>query len=204
MSNAAPQKTMTLEEYLTYDDKTDIRYELVDGVLVAMGAESTANNWIAMFLVNCFWQLGLPFYCTGMKQKIEVRSNHASARDPDLIIHSDTSSLAIEGLSEVCLKLSDPNPFIIIEIVSPGPENSENYQRDYVQKPVEYAVRGVPEYWIVDPDRAWIKIGTLVDGSYQFLTFIDEQIIASPTFPMLRLTAQQILNAGRGLGSPIE
>jgi hypothetical protein len=32
---------MTLQEYLTYDDGTDNRYELVDGVLVEMGAEST-------------------------------------------------------------------------------------------------------------------------------------------------------------------
>lgn len=50
-----------------------------------------------MFLVNCFWQLGLSFYRTGMKQKIEVGSRYVSARDPDLIIHSDASASAIAG-----------------------------------------------------------------------------------------------------------
>ena len=44
------QKQMTLEEYITYNDGTDTRYELRDGVLVAMGAESDANVSIAMFL----------------------------------------------------------------------------------------------------------------------------------------------------------
>ena len=44
------QKQMTLEEYITYDDGTDTRYELRDGVLVAVGAESDANVNIAMFL----------------------------------------------------------------------------------------------------------------------------------------------------------
>lgn len=34
----ATQKKMTLEEYLAYTDGTDHRYELVDGVLVEMGA----------------------------------------------------------------------------------------------------------------------------------------------------------------------
>ena len=37
--NLATRQRMTLEEYLKYDDGTDIRYELVDGVLVEMGAE---------------------------------------------------------------------------------------------------------------------------------------------------------------------
>ena len=45
---------MTLKEYLDYDDGTDTRYELVDGILVEMGAESPLNPAIAMFLVFAF------------------------------------------------------------------------------------------------------------------------------------------------------
>ncbi|MEO0803719.1 MAG: Uma2 family endonuclease, partial [Cyanobacteria bacterium J06642_2] len=40
MSVSTSSKTMTLAEYLTFDDGTDTRYELVDGVLVAMPPES--------------------------------------------------------------------------------------------------------------------------------------------------------------------
>lgn len=50
---------MTIEEYLTYDDGTDTRYELVDGVLVEMGAESTLNTQIVLFLVVTFLQMGV-------------------------------------------------------------------------------------------------------------------------------------------------
>jgi Uma2 family endonuclease len=39
---------MTIEEYLNYDDGTDTRYELVDGVLVEMGAESTLNTQMSI------------------------------------------------------------------------------------------------------------------------------------------------------------
>ena len=42
---------MTLREYLDYDNGTDIRYELEDGVLVEMGAENPLNPSIAMMLV---------------------------------------------------------------------------------------------------------------------------------------------------------
>ncbi|NJL23339.1 MAG: Uma2 family endonuclease, partial [Leptolyngbyaceae cyanobacterium SM1_3_5] len=33
-------RKLTFEEYLAYDDGTDTRYELVDGVLVEMPTES--------------------------------------------------------------------------------------------------------------------------------------------------------------------
>ncbi|MBD2327828.1 Uma2 family endonuclease [Alkalinema sp. FACHB-956] len=198
MTIATPQR-MSLEDYLNYDDGTDTRYELVDGVLVAMGAESTLNNWIAGFLYAYFLQhMGLPFYRLGMKQKVQVNSRFASAREPDLIVHSPESAAAIEGLSEVYLKLANGvNPWVVMEIVSPGDEASENYQRDYVQKPIEYAARGIPEYWIIDPERAVVSICLLQEGTYPFQVFSGSEPIVSPTFPALNLTASQILKAGR-------
>jgi Uma2 family endonuclease len=195
----ATAKRMSLEEYLTYDDGTETRYELVDGVLVEMGAESTINTLIAGFLFGVFIKLGMPTILIGFKQKIEVESNYVSARDPDLIVHTEESFAAIEGLSEACLKLNDSNPLIVIEVVSPGTESTDNYKRDYERKPKEYAARGIPEYWIVDPapDRAIVKVGTLVNGVYQFQDFTGNQPIVSPTFPGLKLTATQVLTAGR-------
>jgi Uma2 family endonuclease len=195
----ATAKRMSLEEYLTYDDGTETRYELVDGVLVAMGAESTINTLIAMCLAFAFADLGIPPYRFGIKQKIQVDSQYVSARDPDLIVHTEESFAAIEGLSEACLKLNDSNPLIVIEVVSPGTESTDNYKRDYERKPKEYATRGIPEYWIVDPatDRAWVRVGTLVNRAYQFQDFTGNQVIISPTFPGLTLTAEQILTAGR-------
>jgi Uma2 family endonuclease len=190
---------MSLEAYLTYDDGTDARYELVDGVLVEMGAESTINNWIARFLFGFFIQMGIPAYRLGFKQKVQVKRKYVAARDPDLIIHSDDSAAAIDGRTEVCLTLNDSNPLIIVEGVSPGAPGEDNYERDYVQKPAEYANRKVPEYWIVDPapDRAWLRVGTLANGAYQFQDFTGNQVIQSPTFPGLMLTASQVLTAGR-------
>ncbi len=193
----ATARRMSLEEYLTYDDGTDTRYELVDGVLVEMGTESTANTWIASFLLVMFAGLGVPYYCLGSKQKIQVKSKHVSARDPDLIIHSEDSALAIDGLSESCLRLGEPNPMIAIEVVSPGTESTKNYQRDYIQKPNEYAGRGIPEMWQIDPDREWVKVGTLVDGAYEFETFTGKDGIGSPCFPDLKVTAIEVLKAGR-------
>ncbi len=192
----ATAKRMSLEAYLTYDDGTDTRYELVDGVLVAMGAESTINTQIAMYLIFAFADLAIPRNQLGFKQKIQVDSDYVSARDPDLIVHSAQSIAAIKGRKEACLKLHEPNPLIVIEVVSPGKEDSENYQRDYEQKPDEYAARGISEMWIVDPARSVVLVLTLGDGGYQEATFTGNQTIISPTFPGLTLTAIEVLTAG--------
>jgi Uma2 family endonuclease len=191
----ATQRRMSLEEYLTYDDGTDARYELVDGVLVEMGAESRCNIKIAFFLIEVFLQL-VGRGRLGIKEKIQVDSEYVSARDPDLIIHSDDSALAIEGRKESCLFLNEPNPLIVIEVVSPGTESTDNYKWDYEQKPKEYAARGIPEMWLIDPARSVVLVLTLTDGEYQEATFTGNSVIISPTFPGLTLSAIEVLTAG--------
>jgi Uma2 family endonuclease len=190
-------KPMSLEEYLAYDDGTDDRYELVDGVLVEMSTENTINTRIAMFLVSYFLQLGIPFYLLSTKDMVEVESTNASARYPDLVLHSEASYAAIEGLPQACIKRDDLSPPLVIEVVSPGEEDSKNYQRDYVQKPQEYADREIPEYWIIDPVREVVLVLTLKGKRYQRKSFRGQMAIASPTFPNLKLTAEQVLRAGR-------
>jgi Uma2 family endonuclease len=85
----------------------------------------------------------------------------------------------------------------VVEVVSPGSESSENYQRDYVQKPVEYADRGIPEMWLIDPDRAVVRVLVLSDGGYRLRDFRGGDRIVSPTFPDLTLAAEQVLQAGQ-------
>jgi Uma2 family endonuclease len=50
----------------------------------------------------------------------------------------------------------------------------------------EYAGRGIPEMWLIDPARSVVKVLTLVDG----------EVIQSPTFPGLTTTAIAVLTAG--------
>jgi Uma2 family endonuclease len=66
----AINRHMTLEEYLSYDDGTDTRYELVDGVLVAMGAEYPITSTIASFLFAVFLGRGIPYYGLALGHQI--------------------------------------------------------------------------------------------------------------------------------------
>ncbi len=193
----ATDRQLTLAQYLNYEDGTGQRYEILNGVLVEMGTESALNLSIAFVLGMALANLGIPGYLIGSKHRIVVSSTQVSVREPDLLVHSEASYAAVSQKKESLLEYYDPLPSLLVEIVSPGDEDSRNYQRDYLEKPIEYADRGIPEFWIVDPIRAWVWVLTLQGNSYQQTKFTGSDLIVSAAFSQLKLTAEQVLKAGR-------
>jgi Uma2 family endonuclease len=120
----------------------------------------------------------------------------AIAREPDLIIHSEASAAAISGQSQALLPVDMPAPALFVEVVSPGDAGTDHYDLDYIEKRAEYAARGIPEYWIIDPSRAVVLVRTLREQSYQEQKFTGGRQITSSAFTSLTLTTTQILTAG--------
>jgi Uma2 family endonuclease len=190
------QSPMTIEEYLNYDDGTDTRYELVDGVLVEMPVESWNSSTISIYLLTQLLAF-VPYYLIRHKDtEVAVNSTQAKARIPDLMVVSEATSIQMSGQKGL-IPLNTEAPRLVVEVVSPGKPGDENYHRDYVAKRQEYSDRGIPEYWIIDPSGSVVKICTLVEGQYHDTEFRGSVLIFSPTFPDLKLTVDQILNAGQ-------
>ena len=194
----AKQRFRTIEEYLDYDDGTDTRYELVDGELVEMGAEKRLNEKIALWLLSQLLQF-VPIDLIARGTQISVRGKTATARNPDLMILTEELDQILSQQSQSLITFDMPAPALVVEVVSPGEPGTDNYDRDYVEKPKEYATRGIPEFWQIDPDkgRKVVIVLTLKDGAYQAREFRGSDRVLSPTFPDLQLTAEQILRAGR-------
>ncbi|NJN30698.1 MAG: Uma2 family endonuclease [Synechococcales cyanobacterium RM1_1_8] len=183
---------MTLAEFLEYDDGTDSRHELVNGELIAMPPESRLNISIAIFLLKCFLQQGIPDAQLAIKTQIAVSGSKATAREPDLMVLSEETVLALDGAKQSFVTHDMPPPLLVIEVVSPQQEN-----RDYRHKRTEYAGRQIPEYWIIDPTAQKITVLTWVDGLYEEQVFAGEQVVTSMQFPAFKLTAATVLSAGR-------
>lgn len=183
----------SFEEYLTAEpsDLPEGRCEYWDGALVPVMSESLGNCSIATFIQLALIAIGVQYKLISPGQfEIEVPGTPQS-RIPDLTVIDEIHLTLLKKRATITRKM--PPPRLIVEVVSPGSENSENYKRDYQDKRDQYAAIDVPEYWLIDPDRQWVKVGTLIAGAYQFATFQDEQAIVSPTFPKLKLTAAQVL-----------
>jgi Uma2 family endonuclease len=86
---------------------------------------------------------------------------------------------------------------------------SSNWQNNYSRKVEDYAILGIPEYWIVDyaglggarhigkPQQPTLSICIPVNRECEIQTLRGDRAICSRTFPNLKLTAEQVLRAGR-------
>lgn len=181
-------KILTFEEYLAYDDGTDTRYELVDGVLVEMPPESPENNDIARGLL---FELAkhVPMALLAYNTEIEVTGRRAKCRLPDLLVHTEESKAALAGATRATIIRDMPPPALVVEVVSPG---AINRTRDYRYKRTEYAARGIAEYWIVDPQEQRITVCKWIDGQYEDRVFASVDPIESDVIPSFKLTVEQI------------
>lgn len=185
---------LTFEQYLEYDDGTDNRYELCDGELIPMPPESKRNIWMSLWLMYELAQmvdrrLVFPTNCCEL-QVIGKTQN----RFPDLVVIREEHFTQPEKRFTITLDMAPPQ--LVVEVVSPyRNQKDDNYQRDYVDKVHQYQERGIPEYWIVDPQAQLVTVLVLVNGKYQATEFSGNQRIVSQIFPELGLTAAQVLEA---------
>jgi Uma2 family endonuclease len=185
----------SFEEYLTAEvsDLPEGRCEYWDGELIEVMTESSGNDAIAIFIQLALIAIGVPFKLIRPHScEVEVTGKPIT-RFPDLTVLDAVHLPLIEKRLTITRKM--PPPRLVVEVVSPGTEARDNYKRDYEDKRDQYAAIGIPEYWIVDPERAWIMVGTLVSGIYQFVIFRGNDAIVSPTFPELKLTTTIVLGA---------
>jgi len=179
----------------------DNRYELIDGEIFDLEPTGQHEEVAALITAKICVQidrLGLPWF---VLQRGLFRPSSASmtAFRPDVMV-VDRTEVAKESLwqEQSIITRGDSIKFVA-EVVS------GNWQNDYARKVEDYAALGIPEYWIADylglggirhigkPKQPTLSICTLVDGEYEINLFRGNDVIASPTFPNLNLTARQVL-----------
>jgi Uma2 family endonuclease len=199
----APQ-TLRFEEFMSQYGEDD-RYELVDGEVFDLeptGAHEEVAAFIDRKLNVQIDNLGLPYFLP-QRCLIEPLGDWTGLR-PDLVV-LDKAQLIHEPLwaREPIITLGS-SVKLVVEVVS------SNWQNDYARKVEEYALSGIPEFWIADyaalggiefigrPKQPTLTICILdKDGYYNKRRFQGSDAIASETFPGLNLTAAQILTAGQ-------
>jgi Uma2 family endonuclease len=181
---------LTFEEYLSYDDGTETLYELFNGELIAVPPESGVNVQIATRLLVWFAQLIGTDQVRGHGLELEVRGEPRN-RYPDLTIIREEHILQLAKRNTIRLFMAPPD--LVLEVVSPGELQQE---RDYVAKRLQYQDRGIPEYWLVNPELKVVTVLSLKAETYAEVgTFQSRDRIVSLAFPALQLTADQLFTA---------
>jgi Uma2 family endonuclease len=185
----------TFEDYLAHSDDMELEgcYELIDGELVEVPPESDLNNWVAINLRDELIKVISRKLIRIGKCEIQVpivRPQDSANRYPDLVVLRKEHLPLIRRRSTITLNMLPPH--LVVEVVSPGQENRD---RDYIHKRDQYAARGIPEYWIIDPELQTVLV-LFLEGSFynEVDTFRGNTLMNSPSFPELKLTPEQILN----------
>jgi Uma2 family endonuclease len=154
------------------------RYEIVDGELFVSPAPKTLHQRIVANLLTALHQhvrrhrLGEVFVAP-----VDVVFARGTVLEPDLLFVS-TSRLHYIGEDN----LSGP-PDLAVEVIS---ESTKRLDREVKLK--QYALYGVSEYWLVDPDGSSVEVFRLKGEEYELaerLAFGDT--LTSPLFPGLEL-----------------
>jgi Uma2 family endonuclease len=206
------QKPLSFDEFLARYSG-DNRYELIDGEVFDL--EPTGPHVREASLkeieVAAFIDRKLNVQIDGadlpwlvlQRGLLRPPNTNRTAFRPDIAV-VDRTELVNEVLwSEQSILTQGSSIKFIAEVVS------SNWQNDYARKVEDYAALGIAEYWIADyaalggirhigkPKQPTLSICILVDGEYEIQQLRGSQTIVSLTFPDLKLTAEQVLRAGR-------
>jgi Uma2 family endonuclease len=197
------QKPISFDEFLVrYSGEN--RYELIDGEVFDLEPTGTHEQVAALITTKICVQIDatdLPWF---VLQRGILRPDNfgMTAFRPDVAV-IDKNELTKEALwsDQSILTLGSSITFVA-EVVS------SNWQNDYSRKVEDYAVLGISEYWIADyaalggtrhigkPKQPTLSVCTLVNGEYEIQQLRGKQSIISQAFPNLKLTAEQVLEAG--------
>ena len=183
----------------------DNRYELIDGEVFDLEPTGPHEEVAAFITTKVCVQIdgtGLPWFVL-QRGLLRPSNMGMTAFRPDVaVVDRDELTKELLWSDQSILTLGSSIKFVA-EVVS------SNWQNDYARKVEDYAVLGIPEYWIADyaglggtrhigkPKQPTLSICTLVNGEYEIQQLRGNQTIVSLTFPGLKLTAEQVLRAGR-------
>jgi Uma2 family endonuclease len=194
------QKILTFETFLDrYCD--NFRYELADGELVdrsPTGPHETVSGKLATQIGIAIAAEKLPWFIP-RTCLIRPFSDAATARRPDIVVLDETAIVSEPLWEREPVITLGRSIKLVVEVVS------TNWETDYARKVEEYALLGIPEYWIVDyrglggvafigkPKQPTITVCQLIDQDYTQQQFRLGQPIISTLLKNLQLRLDDIL-----------
>jgi Uma2 family endonuclease len=181
------QGTWSVEEYLALDTGRLIEYS--NGYLEFPPMPTMAHQDIVSFLYELLkafifkHQLGKVYLAP-----VPVRLGRSEYREPDVFYVSAARVLEAAGGYPSGADLA-------MEVVSGSPADRD---RDLVRKRRDYALAGIPEYWIVDPQEEVIIVLRLEGKEYvEHGRFVTGDVATSTLLPGFSVVVSEAWDAAK-------
>jgi len=160
-------RPITFDEYRALPDDGS-RYELIYGELLMMPSPKAIHQFVVGELFTALRdrakqaRLGVALFAP-----YDVRLSGYNAVQPDILFFSAarTQSLGPDFARGI--------PDLVVEVLSPS-----NRRLDLIVKRALYAASGIPEYWIVDPEKRTISVNVLEGAHYVDSVFAQGPLVS--------------------------
>ena len=198
-----PTQALTVDRFIAeYGD--DSRYELADGELIDMeptGPHETVSGKLAMQISIAITTAKYPWFLP-RTCLIQPFTEISTARRPDVVVLDETFLANEPRWQREPVITFGRSIKLVVEVVS------TNWETDYARKVEEYALLGIPEYWIVDyrglggtrfigkPKQPTFTVCQLDGEEYRQQQYRLGEAIASSLLPNLQLRLAWIIHEG--------
>ena len=181
-------KEWTYEEFMALPEGGPVRYEIIDGDLCMTPAPSPRHQEISINLSGIVWN----FLRTNPLGKVYASPvDVVFSQEPPQVVEPDLVFVAAEHLSLITEKNLQGVPDLLVEILSPTTS-----LRDRREKLALYERVGVPEYWIVNPERNTVQVFRLSGERYaEALEFGLGDRLETPLLPGLSIPLSEVFPA---------
>jgi len=150
---------MSFEEFLVWANDDNLA-EWVEGKVLLTSPNSTRHQDIVVFLLTL-----LNLYVTRRKLGRVMTAPYLMrlhqpprGREPDILF------VAQAGFERVSKQYLNGPADLVVEVISP-----ESISRDRGDKSYEYEMAGIPEYWLIDPQREQVEFYQLDEQGHYSL-----------------------------------
>jgi len=151
---------ISIEDYLQGEPNSPIKYEYIDGQVMAMAGASLKHNLITTNILGLLWGALRKSDCFPLSSDMLVKTSENSFRYPDVVVICDQNTADNHFVHE--------SPVLIIEVLS-----KSTRKKDKTEKRDEYlAIPSLQEYILIEQDFVEIDVQCRRDhwqSSYYFL-----------------------------------
>ncbi|MCY3780663.1 MAG: Uma2 family endonuclease [Chloroflexi bacterium] len=159
----AETRQMTVEEYLAFDEASDIRNEYIDGIVYPIPGSSGNNSMITANTIGALANGLNVENCIVLASRMRVRIN------PFKYVYPDASVVCGEPEFEDDSEVTLLNPTVVVEVASPS-----SMTHDHISKVEYYAnVPSIQGYLILDQERVFAEWYTRMESGWHLQQFSD-------------------------------
>ncbi len=173
---------MTVEEYLAFDEASEITNEYIDGTVIPMTGVTGDHAALVASVIGTLGNTLGDSDCTLLANTMRVRIDDTKYVYPDAsVVCGDPE---FEHESEVTLR----NPTVVVEVTSPS-----SLARDHVDKVTYYgAVPSIQCYLILDQERVFAECYSRAEDGWRLRQYssLDDVIPLEPlacSLPLARV-----------------